>query len=197
MTAHIIYAHPNNGSFNHAILEVVRKALSQQGIEATVSDLYAMNFDPVLKIEDRIKTKGDVKKEQDKISLADCIITIYPVWWTQMPAILKGYIDRVFAYNFAFQLDENGFPIKLLKGKKGIIFSTFGHPYDYYEKEGYVTAFEKTVDSGIFDYVGIEVIRHFFFGAPVRKSEEERKNDLEELGTELIVIFSDPTIIGN
>ncbi|MEQ9297450.1 MAG: NAD(P)H-dependent oxidoreductase [Cyclobacteriaceae bacterium] len=191
MTAHIIYAHPNDGSFNHAMLEVVKKALSQQGIEATVSDLYAMDFDPVLKIEDRMKTQEDVKKEQDKISRADCIITIYPVWWTQMPAILKGYIDRVFAYNFAFQLEENGFPIKLLKGKKGIVISTFGHPHDYYEKEGYLAAFEKTFDLGIFDYVGIEVIKHFYFGAPVRKSQEERENDLTELEKKLTVLLTD------
>lgn len=182
MTAHIIYAHPNDGSFNHAILEVVGKTLSRQGIETTVSDLYAMDFNPVLKIEDLIKTKEDVKKEQDKIARADFILTIYPVWWAQMPAILKGYIDRVFDYNFPFQINEKGFPVKLLKGKKGVLISTFGHPYDYYEKEGYLAAFEKTMDLGVFDYVGIEVIRHFYFGAPARKSAEERKKDLEELG---------------
>ena len=189
MKAHIIYAHPSPQSFTHAILQQVRSSLVAAEVDHTISDLYEMDFSPVFRLADRKTVQKDVLTEQQKITEADFIIMIYPVWWTQMPAILKGYIDRVFAYNFAFQLNETGFPIKLLQGKKGMVISTYGHPDHFYEKEGYLAAFEKTVDMGILDYVGIEPIAHLHFGNIARKSNEERKSDLASVESSIIEHF--------
>ncbi|GAA3319770.1 hypothetical protein GCM10020331_028030 [Ectobacillus funiculus] len=63
----------------------------------------------------------DIHEEQEHISWADVIITIYPVWWTGLPAMLKGYFDRVLTSGFAYAYGENG-PEQLLKGKRGGVF---------------------------------------------------------------------------
>ncbi|WP_179343404.1 NAD(P)H-dependent oxidoreductase [Winogradskyella ursingii] len=184
--AHIIYAHPNENSFNHAILKRITEVLKKASVETTVSDLYKINFNPVLSTIDIQSRKNgelanDVKIEQEKVSKADWIFVVYPVWWTQMPAILKGYIDRVFSPKFAFDYGENGL-IKLLKGRKAAIFSTFGHPDKYYQEEGFLKAFEKTVDEGIFEYTGIEVKKHFHFGSIPYISDDDRKDLLNTTG---------------
>ena len=190
MKAHIIYAHPNPESFNHAIMQRVQSALVTAEVEHTISDLYAMNFNPVLRASDVKLVQDDVLDEQQKITKADFIIIIYPVWWTQMPAILKGYVDRVFAYNFAFQLNESGFPIQLLQGRKGIVISTFGSPEEFYESKGYLAAFEKTVDTGILEYVGIACVAHLHFGNIARKSNQERKVDLARVESLITAHFN-------
>jgi len=189
MKAHIVYAHPNEKSFNNAILKRVEHTLKKHQISFTISDLYSMNFNPVLNEADRTGQTNDIKVEQQKISNADWIIMIYPVWWTQMPAILKGYIDRVFAYGFAFRLNENGPPIRLLNGKKGVIISTFSHPYHFYEEEGYISAFEKTIDEGVFNFVGIDVKKHFHLGSIIKKSNQQRTDDLASIEKTLSEAF--------
>ena len=105
----VIYAHPNEQSLNGYLKQVVVEHLAKNGHEVKVRDLYQLNFNPVLSLEDmagqRIgKVEEDVKKEQDYIVWADCITFIHPIWWTGLPAILKGYIDRVFSYGFAYRL---------------------------------------------------------------------------------------------
>lgn len=84
--------------------------------------LYELNFNPVLGASDFISfskgnTPEDIKEEQEHISWADSITFIYPVWWAGLPAILKGYVDRVFSHGFAYAYGENGIE-KLLSGKK-------------------------------------------------------------------------------
>lgn len=187
MKAHIIYAHPNMESFNNAIFQTVKQSLADLEITYSVSDLYEMNFDPVLSLEDISgRRNGEIdsviQKEQEKITDAEWIFTIYPIWWTQMPAILKGYFDRVFAPKFAFEYNKDGL-VKLLKGRKGVLLSTFGHSNEIYEKEGFLKAFERTMDEGIFEYTGIEVQKHFQFGAVPYLPDEERKGMLSEIST--------------
>lgn len=181
----IIYSHPNPGSFNHAILETARETLTAKGDEVVVRDLYALNFDPVLRGSDFEKlmsgeTPGDIKTEQDHIRWADTIILIYPIWWVGMPAMVKGYIDRVFTQGFAFSVGANGVE-KLLTGKKGVIFNTQGQPGDYYEACGMFDTLKKTSDFGIFEFCGINITQHSFFCAVPYVDDATRKGYLEEV----------------
>ncbi|HJY13242.1 MAG TPA: NAD(P)H-dependent oxidoreductase, partial [Flavobacterium sp.] len=96
----IIYAHPNPASLNHFFKQTVLESLEKSGQEVIVRDLNEINFNPALSLEDmRGQRMGqvadDVQTEQDFITWSDRIIFIYPIWWTGMPAIMKGYIDRV------------------------------------------------------------------------------------------------------
>lgn len=155
----VVYAHPNPESLNHSILETAVHALKKNGHEVVVRDLYALDFQPVLKPEDTAamkagNTPNDIKTEQEFITDADVITFIYPIWWTGLPAILKGYVDRVFAFGFAYSAGEEGI-IKLLKGKKGFIINTHGTPNEVYDKVGMTAGLKVTSDIGIFDFTGI------------------------------------------
>ncbi|MGB2600842.1 MAG: NAD(P)H-dependent oxidoreductase [Candidatus Omnitrophota bacterium] len=181
----IIYCHPNPKSFNHAVLESYEGLAKDKGHDVRVRDIYSAGFDPVLKAEDFIKIQQgsvseDVKEEQEQIKWADIITFIHPIWWFQMPAMLKGYIDRVFSYGFAYKIDEGG--IKgLLSGKKVIILNTTGGSEEVYNGMGFRNAVEKTIDEGVFGVCGMEVAVHGFFYAVPFLTEEDRKGMLEHL----------------
>lgn len=181
----IVYAHPNPASFNHAILETARETLAAKGDEVVVRDLYVLNFDPVLKGSDfeklmAGKTPADIKAEQDYIRWADTLVFIYPIWWVGMPAMIKGYIDRVFTQGFAFSIGANGIE-KLLAGKRAVIFNTHGQPREYYEACGMFDSLKKTSDFGIFEFCGISVTQHSFFGAVPYVDDAARKGYLAEV----------------
>jgi NAD(P)H dehydrogenase (quinone) len=165
----IVYAHPNPESFNNAILETTVHALKKNGHEVVLRNLYALDFQPVLKPEDTAamrvgQTPKDIQTEQEFITAADAITFIYPIWWTGLPAILKGYVDRVFSYGFAYGTGEEGI-IKMLTGKKGLIINTHGTPNEIYDKMGMTSGLKITSDTGIFDFVGIEPVGHLLFGS--------------------------------
>jgi Putative NADPH-quinone reductase (modulator of drug activity B) len=94
--------------------------------------------------------------------------------------MLKGYVDRVFANGFAFVYGDNG-PIGLLNGKKALMFCTTGFPSDIYEHIGMHKAMQQTSDEAIFQFCGIEVIKHVFFGGIPLSTEEHRKKYLSEV----------------
>lgn len=172
----IVYAHPNSGSLNHFFKQTVLESLQESGEETEVRDLNQINFNPVLSLDDmngqRIgKVADDVKTEQDFITWADRIIFIYPIWWTGMPAIMKGYIDRVFSYGFAYRYDQ-GIQKGLLTGKKTIIINSHGKSNAEYEAMGMDKALALTSDTGIFTYSGLEIQEHFYFDKADRASQE-------------------------
>lgn len=125
----IIYSHPNkNGHCGYA-LKKVQEILDQKNEKYEVLDLYAMNFNPILS-QDEIynhKISADVTAIQEKIKNNDKFVIIYPVWWNDTPAILKGFFDRVLSQDFAFKYTDK-FPIGLLKGKKTAVIATSGGP---------------------------------------------------------------------
>jgi len=172
----IVYAHPNSGSLNHFFKQTVLEILQESGEEIAVRDLNEINFNPVLSLEDingqRMGTVADdVKTEQDFITWADRIIFIYPIWWTGMPAIMKGYIDRVFSYGFAYRYDQ-GVQKGLLTGKKTIIINSHGKSNAEYEAMGMDKALILTSDTGIFTYSGLEIQQHFYFDKADRASAD-------------------------
>ncbi|QDW20406.1 NAD(P)H-dependent oxidoreductase [Flavobacterium sp. KBS0721] len=172
----IVYAHPNSGSLNHFFKQTVLEILQEFGEEIAVRDLNEINFNPVLSLDDmngqRMGTVADdVKTEQDFITWADRIIFIYPIWWTGMPAIMKGYIDRVFSYGFAYRYDQ-GVQKGLLTGKKTIIINSHGKSNAEYEAMGMDKALILTSDTGIFTYSGLEIQQHFYFDKADRASAD-------------------------
>jgi len=176
----IVYAHPNSGSLNHFFKQTVLESLQESGEEIAIRDLNEINFNPVFSLEDmngqRIGTVADdVKTEQDFITWADRIIFIYPIWWTGMPAIMKGYIDRVFSYGFAYRYDQ-GIQKGLLTGKKTIIINSHGKSNAEYEAMGMDKALILTSDTGIFTYSGLEIQQHFYFDKADRASADNISN---------------------
>lgn len=172
----IIYAHPNEHSLNGHFKKSTVEYLTANGHQVKVRDLYQLNFNPVLSLEDvagqhRGQVAEDVQTEQNYISWADCITFIHPIWWTGLPAIIKGYIDRVFSYGFAYSYDQ-GIQKGLLTGKQTVIINTHGKSHAEYREIGMDTALSLTSDKGIYIYCGLEVKGHFFFDQADRASKD-------------------------
>jgi NAD(P)H dehydrogenase (quinone) len=184
----VIYSHPNPKSFCHAILDTVSETLKKGNHDFIIRDLYGLGFDPVLKASDFIarqtgETPADIKTEQDYITWSDIMTVIYPIWWAGLPAMIKGYIDRVVSYGFAYSRDTDGNVVKMLTGKKAVIFNTQGAPEDRYEKSGMFDAIKKTSDVAIFEFCGMKVLEHRFFGAVPLVNDATRKSYLERVST--------------
>ncbi|MFD2933889.1 NAD(P)H-dependent oxidoreductase [Spirosoma flavum] len=181
----IIYAHPDQTSFNHDIKNAMVEKLHQAGDLVEVRDLYALEFDPILTTADLAASKtgqipADIATEQSFIAWADVVTFIYPIWWTGLPAIMKGYIDRVFMYGFAYQYVQ-GVQQGLLKGKKAIIINTQGKSHDEYRSTGMDKALQLTSDKGIFDYCGFEILHHVFLASVLQASPTQRATWLAEI----------------
>lgn len=175
----VIYAHPDSDGHCSTILSEVKHHLDKNKSDYEVMDLYKINYDPVLTEKElygaKDKELNNVNKEmQKKISEADKLIFIYPVWWNSMPAILKGFFDRVFISGFAFRYKpliptkirahllryafvarfDYGVPIPLLKGKKAIVFLTTGAPKIAFFITG--NRFKKIIKKDILGFFGIK-----------------------------------------
>jgi NAD(P)H dehydrogenase (quinone) len=141
-----------------------------------VRDLYQLNFNPVLSLKDmegqrKGQVVNDVKHEQNFITWADYITFLYPIWWTGMPAIMKGYIDRVMSYGFAYRYDQ-GVQKGLLTGKQAVIINTHGKSNAEYKVIGMDQALSLTSDKGVYTYCGFSINQHFFFDSADRPSPE-------------------------
>lgn len=133
----VIYTDPHRKGYNNAVLAELTKQLNAQQKEFEVIDLYKLKYDPVLH-ENELYTAGktSVSKQnkafQKKIEQANNLIFIYPMWWYTTPAILKGFIDKVFTEQYAYHFDEHHMPHGHLSGKKAVQFVTTGGPFLYY-----------------------------------------------------------------
>ncbi|KNF07191.1 putative NADPH-quinone reductase [Gottschalkia purinilytica] len=172
----IVYANPDPNSFSHSIKELVKEYSKEKGHEVEVRDLYAINFNPVLSLKELKDSEegilpDEIRKEQDYINWADVITFIFPIWWG-IPSILKGYIDRVFAYDFAYTYTESGSK-GLLEGKKVFLFNPMGSLNETYENNGMDKALETTINKGIFEFSAMEVVDRKLFGGLPRANEEK------------------------
>lgn len=185
-----VYAHPSRKSFNHAILDVVLDEATRKGHHMETRDLYVENFQPVLRESDfetfsRGEIPEDVKTEQEAVRRADVVVFIHPIWWFGLPAIIKGWIDRVFSYGFAYGHDSKGVK-PLLAGKKAIVITTSGGAEATgYDETGYKDAMIKLTEQGIYKFVGFDVIlRRMFFQVPTA-GDEARRAMLEVVRSDL------------
>ena len=105
----IVVAHPSEESFTLALARAYAAELELLGHSTTIYDLYRMGFNPVLAAHELEPVRadnpvsGDVARAQEDIRDADVLTVIYPLWWLSMPAMMKGYVDRVFARGFAYE----------------------------------------------------------------------------------------------
>ncbi len=189
----IIYAHPNPQSYNHSILDVVEKTYKELGHEVIIRDLYALNYNPVLSGKDFEAIYSgsilpDTKAEQDYILWADVITFIHPIWWASYPAILKGYFDRTLTYGFAYAMSPNGIE-RLLQSKKVITINTHGQPKDVYENFKMYEGFNRTMDWGVFEFCGMDVLMHHYLPSVLSVTDDVRKELLAEVESKLKAIL--------
>lgn len=188
----IVYVNPDKKSFTHEIKEYVKSFVEDKGHEVEVRDLYKQKFNPILSLEE-LEMEGekvlpDVKKEQEFLDWADTIIFIYPIWW-EIPAMMKGYFDRVFSYGYAYCLEDDQ-PKGLLPKKRVLKYNPMGTPRSIYEKNGLRQAYEKAIDRGIIESSGLKVAESILFGGNPREHQELRVQYLKELEDSLKRAFN-------
>ena len=152
MNVFIVYAHPSKKSFTYQVLNSLIKGLKNANHNIELSDLYEMGFKSEM-TEQEYEREGfanldisipeDVKKEQDKIEWADSIIFVYPLWWSDVPAILKGWFDRVYSVGYAYGYDLDGNKTQQMKKiKLGLSICTAGHPNEFLDEIGITKSME-------------------------------------------------------
>lgn len=156
----VIYAHPWDGSFNHAVLKHTIEKLEAKGDTVDLIDLYQDDFDPVMRVDDlRVFGRGlynDPKAEDyvNRLKAADRAIFVFPIWWYGEPAMLKGFFDKVLLKGVTYVEDEH----KNLHGALGIkesaVLTTANINKDFFEVLG--DPINKSMINGIFKMVGIE-----------------------------------------
>ncbi len=183
----VVLAHPNQKSFNHAIAHEAVAVLKENGHRVVFQDLYDEQFDPLLTNEE-IPKEGplpqEVKRSCQMLSSADGIIVVHPNWWGQPPAIMKGWVDRVFrpgvAYEFLEDDSGEGVPIGLLKAKAAMVFNTSNTPQKR-EQEVFGDPLESLWKVCIFDLCGVKTFYRKMFDLIVTSTLEQRKKWLAEV----------------
>lgn len=217
MRVFIVHAHHEPKSFNAAMTETAERTLRRAGHEVEISDLYAMRFDPVsdrrnfVAVRDPAYLKQQVEEthaaatngfspdlaaEMEKLDRCDALLFQFPLWWFGMPAILKGWVDRVFAAGRAY---GNGrwFERGVFAGKRAMIAMTTGGPstmFDGYGLDPPLETILRPIQHGIFWFTGFDPLPPFIAWAPARASAEERQGMLDAYARRLERLFDEAPI---
>ncbi|KAK7944301.1 hypothetical protein WMY93_000029 [Mugilogobius chulae] len=211
----IVYAHQSPKSFNAAVKDVAVKELEKQGCKVTVSDLYNMEFKASATREDingelknpdhfrygeemeaawRAQTlSDDIKAEQEKVREADLVIFQFPLYWFSVPAIMKGWIDRVLIGGFAFSLEkmyDNG----IFKEKKAMLSFTTGASESMFSPDGIngdINVALWPLQNGVLHFCGFQVLPPQIFWSPAHCPDAVRAALLESWGGRLKALMSE------
>jgi putative NADPH-quinone reductase len=182
----LVLGHPDPGSFNHAIAKAVGEALVIDGHRVVFHDLAAERFDPLLpaaEIPDAVPLPDLVRAHCEELQSADGIVIVHPNWWGQPPAILKGWVDRVFrpgvAYRFLEGDSGEGVPVGLLRAKAAVVLNTSNTPAQR-ERSVFGDPLEALWQRCIFDLCGVGVFHRRMFGVVVTSTLPERQAWLHE-----------------
>jgi len=171
MNITIILGHPNKKSFCASLAKSYEKGAIKAGHRIRFVNVVDMKFNALKQIK---KTEKDVKYAQDSIKWADHIVFVFPTWWSTMPALLKGFIDRVFSPGVMYKYESKFHVKKLLKGKSARIIATMDAPPMIY-KIYYGNPIRKNMNS-ILGFCGIKPIKYSYFGS-VKLSDDKKRKD--------------------
>jgi NAD(P)H dehydrogenase (quinone) len=200
----IVHAHPEPNSFCSALKNKAVEHFQKNGHQVEVSDLYKMNFNPVggkhdftaLSNPDYFKYQAEqvnafqndlfspeLKSEMEKLLRADVVIFNFPLWWFSLPAILKGWVDRVFAMGFCYGAGKGVYNEGTFKDKTAFLSITTGGPEIAYGPTGRNGDLDKIlfhINHGMLYFTGMKVIPPFVAWSPVRITPEEREKYLSQ-----------------
>ncbi len=167
----VILAHPNRHSFNGTLAAAYSNAAKLIGDQVLLRDLYGLDFKPVLQVGElpfgpHFSPGEDVVAERALIADADVYALVYPLWLNAPPAMMKGYLERVFGYGFAYGKGGGGSE-PLLTDKKLISITTSGAPTRWLHETGGLEAVRVLFDRHFAEVCGLTVVDHLHFGGIV------------------------------
>jgi NAD(P)H dehydrogenase (quinone) len=188
MQALIVIASPAGTSFSHAMASVAGQALSRGGYTVTAHDLYQEGFDPVQPTGEAANTTSPdplVEQHCADLAAADLVLVFHPNWWSQPPAILKGWIDRVFrlgtAYAYASGDGYEGIPVGLLKARRALVFNTSNTPRER-EQAVFGDPLESLWRHSVFGLCGVHDVVRRMYGPMAASSDAQRAQWLRDVG---------------
>ena len=217
MNVFLILAHPEQSSFCAALHETAKSTLLSQGHQVLESNLYLQNFDPVSdrrnfntvadpnyfkqQAEEKYATENngfsaDIKNEMDKLQNADIMIWHFPLWWFGIPAILKGWVDKVFAAGWAYG-GGRMFEAGVFSDKKAMVSFTTGGSDEAYLPGGYLGNMDrilKPIHRGIFQFVGLKVLKENIIHSPSGMSFQQRELALKNYEKRILGLGEEQSI---
>jgi NAD(P)H dehydrogenase (quinone) len=179
----IINGHPNRASFNFGVASSYFEGAIQSGAEVDTITISELHFDPNLQFgyQKRTGLEPDLLAAWEKIKKADHLVWIHPVWWGGLPAIMKGFIDRLFLPGMAFQYRENSvWWDKLLKGKTAHIITTLDQPGWYY-RFVYGRPSVNQLKKCTLEFCGIKPVKVSYLGIIKSSDEQQRQKWLQKV----------------
>lgn len=221
MNVLIVYAHPEPQSLNGALKDFAVGHLRAAGHAVQVSDLYAMNWKAALDAADSLdgavgdrfdpsldsrrafesgRQSADIAREQDKLRWADAVVLQFPLWWFSLPAILKGWVERVYAYGFAYGVGEHSdthwgdrYGEGSLRGKRAMLVVSTGGWESHYSPRGINGPIDDIlfpIQHGILYYPGFDVLPPFLTYRTGRMDQERFARIRGEFGGRLDTLFT-------
>lgn len=199
----MVLSHPEPTSFSHAMVKVAKEEFESQGHEVKVSDLHAIGFDPV---NDRRNFKtvcnaeryhqtteetyafknggfnDQIQEEMDKLVWCDVLLFYSPIHWFSLPAMLKAWVDKVFAYDFCYG-GGRWYDVGVFKGKRAMVHMTTGAPDFMYRNDGIQGDIHDilfSVNHGIFFFTGMTALEPYIAYSPSHGTDEDRVKMLED-----------------
>jgi NAD(P)H dehydrogenase (quinone) len=216
----IVYAHPEPKSLNGALRDFAVERLRRAGHNVEVSDLYAMGWKATVDAADFLEHPAeeplrvvaaskhaystatqseDIAAEQQKLMRADALIVQFPLWWYAMPAILKGWFDRVYAYGLAYGVGEHSdrwwgdrFGEGMFKGKRAMLIVTVGGWATHYSERGVNGRMEDIlfpINHGVLYYPGFDVLPPYVMYRTDRMDQARFQQTLSDLGERLDTLW--------
>ena len=188
MHVYILFAHPSKKSFTFEVLEAFKKGLVDAGHTFDIGDLYEMDFDTDMDLDQYNRESSldvntpvpeDVQKEQKKIDDADALVFVYPVWWSDCPAKLKGWFDRVWAYGYAYFYEDGEHVTSKIKIDNALVICPAGHTVEHLEETGIAESMRRIVLNDRLLGVGVKEARMEILGGMIANNETVRIRNLE------------------
>jgi len=217
MNVLIVLAHPEPHSFSGAMAETAATGLTALGHQVVVSDLYRQGFDPVSdrrnftgardaayykqQVEEAFATGSrgfvpDLEREIARLEACELMIWQFPLWWFGLPAVLKGWVDRVFAFQRIYgggRIYDNG----LFRGRRALLSFTTGGPPEAYRADGRngdIEAILRPIQRGMLQFVGFDVLRPQIVWQAARLSAADRATALADWRGRLPRLFEEAPI---
>ena len=189
MHVYILFTHPGRESFNRLVLEAFVQGLRDSGHTFEVNDLYETNFKSEMDSDQYLREVGldpdapiphDVKMEQEKVNRADVLAFIYPVWWSDCPAKLKGWFDRVWTYGYAYLYDESEERYTKIEIGKAIVICSAGHTVEHLEEIGIAESMRRIMLNDRLLGLGVKAAKMEILGGMMPGDNTFKKINLEK-----------------
>jgi len=191
---YVIFAHPSERSFSRSVLDAFTEGLREAGHSYEVADLYEMGFRSEMDEAQYLReTSGDpdlpvprdVEEEQAKIDRADGLAFVYPVWWSDCPAKLKGWFDRVLTCGYAYVYDAAGVRGSRMSVEKALVLCSAGHSAEHMEETGIAGSMRRVMLGDRLLGVGVKQAQMEILGGMMPLDDSHREANLRrahELG---------------